>query len=349
MIQGARSDRTYRFQFPFGTLTGFKNGDRQSLVAVPATDIVKVHMTFAPRFEDVELGLANGGLLLQSAAASPAGTQEEWQLADAAAMSGGTKYYVGSAASEERITCLANFGLIKPDPEEPGSWYYRILVRRGEDSSIPQAWAAGTPVQWISTITGTRSDVEWQVSISNITLFGPTALQVGGPNENDRMEESKYATYAGYWEEAPYGSGWWSGGHAKRCAPSAADDLRRVTITYQRDAIHDLYVGTWLGTSAGKIQVVIDGGAPQVFDLYLNDYSGLAAMKQIGSGISPGAHTVQITALFDKNPSSSGYYFYYDFLWPLTPQDVPDGPQTYENISLAVDFDTDHGYKKPPA
>ena len=349
MIQGARSDRTYRFQFPFGTLTGFKNGDRQSLVAVPATDIVKVHMTFAPRFEDVEYGLANGGLLLQGVAASLAGTQEEWQLAEAAAMSGGTKYYVGSAASEERITCLANFGLVKPDPEEPGSWYYRVLVRRGEDSSIPQAWAAGTPVQWISTITGTRSDVEWQVSISNITLTGPTALQVGGPSENDRIEESKYATYAGYWEEAPYGAGWWSGGHAKRCAPSAADDLRRVTVTYQRDAIHDLYVGTWLGTSAGKIQVVVDGGAPQVFDLYLNDYNGLAAMKRIGGGIPPGSHTVQIAALFDKNPSSSGYYFYYDYLWPLIPQDVPEAPQTYENVSLAIDFDTDHGYKKPPA
>ncbi|MBS1876639.1 MAG: hypothetical protein JSU00_25715 [Acidobacteria bacterium] len=349
MVQGARNDRTYRFQFPFGALAGYKNGDRQSLVAVPVTDIVKVHVTFAPRFEDVEFGLANGGFLLDAVPASPVGTQEEWRLANAQSMSAGTKYYVGNATTEERITCLANFGLVKPDPEVPGTWYCRVLVRRGEDSSVPQAWSAGTPVQWISTITGTRSDVEWQVAISNITLSGPTALKVGGPNENDRLEETKGATYVGYWEEAPYGAGWWSGGHAKRCAPSSANDLRRVTVRYQRDATHDLYVGTWLGTSAGKIQVVIDGGAPQIFDLYLNDYNGLAAMKKIGSRIAPGSHVVEITALFDKNPASTGYFFYYDYLWPLVPQDVPDAPEVYENISLAIDFDTDHGYKKPPA
>jgi hypothetical protein len=349
MVDGAGNDRTYRFQVPFGALAGYKNGDRQSLVSVPPTDIVKVHMTFAPRFEDVEFGLANGGILMEAVAASPAGTQEEWRLTNAESMSGGTKYYVGDAAAEERITCLANFGLVKPDPEVPSAWYYRVLVRRGEDSSAPQAWGAGTPVQWISTITGTRSDVEWQVAISNITLSGPTAQKVGGPSENDRLEETKGATYVGYWEEAPYAVGWWSGGHARLCAPSSANDLRRVTVRYQRDATHDLYIGTWLGTSAGKIQVVIDGGAPQVFDLYLNDYNGLAAMKEIGSNITPGAHTVVITSLFDKNPASTGYVFYYDYLWPLVAQDVPSAPEVYENISLAIDFDTDHGYKKPPA
>jgi hypothetical protein len=34
--------------------------------------------------------------------------------------------------------------------------------------------------------------------------------------------------------------------------------------------------------------------------------------------------TVVITALFDRNVASSGYYFYFDYLWPLVPQDVPD-------------------------
>ena len=50
-----------------------------------------------------------------------------------------------------------------------------------------------------------------------------------------------------------------------------------------------------------------------------------------------------------KNAASSGYYFYIDYLWPLVPQDVPDAPQVYSDVSLAIDFDTDHGYKKPPA
>jgi hypothetical protein len=53
--------------------------------------------------------------------------------------------------------------------------------------------------------------------------------------------------------------------------------------------------------------------------------------------------TLVITALFDQNAASSGYYFYFDYLWPLVPQDVPDAPKTYTDVSLAIDFDTDHG------
>ncbi|MCX6632899.1 MAG: hypothetical protein NTW28_35320 [Candidatus Solibacter sp.] len=169
------------------------------------------------------------------------------------------------------------------------------------------------------------------------------------PNEKERLEESRNASYSGYWEEAPYSAAWWSGGHARRTAPSSPGDVRKVTVTYQKNATHDLYVGTWLGRSAGKIQVVIDGGAPQVFDLYLNDYNGLAALRKIESGISAGHRTVEIQALFDKHSSSTGYYFHYDYLWPLVPGDVPDAPQVYSDVSLAIDFDTDHGYKKPPA
>ena len=65
--------------------------------------------------------------------------------------------------------------------------------------------------------------------------------------------------------------------------------------------------------------------------------------------MAAGNHAVTITALYDKNSASSGYYFYFDYLWPLVPQDVPDAPKTYTDVSLAIDFDTDHGYKKPPA
>ena len=65
--------------------------------------------------------------------------------------------------------------------------------------------------------------------------------------------------------------------------------------------------------------------------------------------MAAGNHIVEITALYAKNAASSGYYFYFDYLWPLVPQDVPDAPKQYPDVSLAIDFDTDHGYKKPPA
>jgi hypothetical protein len=57
-VESAANDRVYRFTFPLATLSGYRNGDRTSLVPVPANDIVKIHLTFAPRFEDVEYGLA---------------------------------------------------------------------------------------------------------------------------------------------------------------------------------------------------------------------------------------------------------------------------------------------------
>ncbi len=351
-VDSAGNDRIYRFTFPFAALSGYLNGDRNSLVPVPASDIVKVHLTFAPRFEDVEYGLAAGGLLKEGVTATPAGMEEEWHLTDAGEMLAGRKYYVGTPEVEERITCLANFGLEKPDPDDPATWYYRVLVRRGEDSSAPQAWPAGTRIQRISTITGTRSDIEWQVKISNLTVTGNRTLKVGG--DALRIEESDgRCQYEGFWEDYRYGAGWptqwWSIGHARRCAPNNDQDRRAVTIRYSYPREHDLYVGTWLGRDAGRIEVTIDSGTPVVRDLYLNDYNGLAAMKTLDAGLPGGTHTVEIRALFDKHPASNGYYFYFDYLWPLEPQDPPDPPKVYPDVSLAIDFDTDHGYKKPPA
>ncbi|HEU0139701.1 MAG TPA: hypothetical protein VFQ79_08325 [Bryobacteraceae bacterium] len=351
-VEGAGNSRAYRFTLPFPLLSGYLNGNRNSLVPVPAGNIVKVHLTFAPRFEDVEAGLAVGGLLKEGVSTSPAGTEEEWRVADAEAMLAGLKYYVGTANAEERITCLANFGLVQPDLDDTATWYYRLLVRRGEDSSMPQAWPPGTRIQRISTITGTRSDIEWQVRISNIAVTGDRSLKVGG--DAPRIEESDgRCRYEGFWENYAYGASWptqwWSRGHARRCAPNDAQDQRAVTIRYSYPSQHDLYLGTWLGRDAGRIQVVIDGGAPLVHDLYLNDYNGLAAMKKLAAALPGGTHTVEIRALFDKHPASNGYYFYFDYLWPLEPQDPPDPPKVYNDVSLAIDFDTDHGYKKPPA
>ena len=351
-VQGAGNTRVYRFTFPFASLSGYKNVDRQALVPVPATDIVKIHLTFAPRFEDVEAGLREGGRLKDGVAASPAGMAEEWHLTNAEEMTAGRKYYVGTPTSEERISCIANFGLQKPNPNDPATWYYRVIVRRGEDSSAPQAWPPGTRIQRISTITGTRSEIEWQVRISNLTVTGDRTLKVGGGAP--RIEESDgRCRYESFWEDYRYGAGWptqwWSLGHAKLCAPNDAQDRRAVTIRYSYPSQHDLYLGTWLGRDAGRIAVSIDGGMPVVHDLYLNDYNGLAAMKRLALGLPAGAHTVEIRALFDKHPASTGYYFYFDYLWPLQPQDPPDPPKVYPDVSAAIDFDTDHGYEKPPA
>jgi len=53
---------------------------------------------------------------------------------------------------------------------------------------------------------------------------------------------------------------WWSVRHAKRCAPTDAQDRRAVTVRYSHPHEHDLYLGTWLDRDAGRIRVTIGGG-----------------------------------------------------------------------------------------
>jgi hypothetical protein len=47
--------------------------------------------------------------------------------------------------------------------------------------------------------------------------------------------------------------------------------------------------------------------------------------------------------------SSSGWYFYLDFLECAVPGDVPDAPEVRTDFGLACDFDTDNTYKLAPA
>ena len=256
-------------------------------------------------------------------------------------MTGG-RYFIGDATNEERVLLVAGGAS-------------SIHVQRGYESSTPASWPAGTRMKKLPPISGFQSDVEWGATISNIAVTGDASLKVGG--DSARIEESdKRCQYTGYWEDYKYGavgwpSQWWSKGHARRTGPNDLADVRAVTIQYSATEEHDLYLGTFLYTDCGKVGVTVDGVAPaeSPVDLYLNEYGGTTASVKIASAVPAGNHTVVLTALFERNADSTGYYFYFDYLWPLVPQDVPDPQKEYPDVSLAIDFDTDHGYKKPPA
>ena len=258
-----------------------------------------------------------------------------------ASLTGG-RYFIGDDANEERVLLLAGGAT-------------SITVQRGYESSTPGSWAAGTRMKKLPPISGFQSDVEWGATISNIVVTGDASLKVGG--DSSRIEESDArCKYTGFWEDYKYGdvtwpSQWWSKGHAKRTGPNDLADVRAVTMQYSATEEHDLYLGTFLYTNCGKVRVTVDGVAPaeSPVDLYLNEYGGTTANVKIASAVAAGNHTVVLTALFDKHADSTGYYFYFDYLWPLVPQDVPDPQKDYPDVSLAIDFDTDHGYKKPPA
>ena len=298
------------------------------------TDLRKIATTYAPRFENIELGLGDGCFLTAGVTAA----DTTWSIDNGDVLTGG-RYVIGDTTNEERVLLVAG-----------GS--NSIDVQRGYEGSTARAWPSGTRMKKISPVTGFTSDVEWRAVISDIAVTGDTALKVGG--DSTRIEEAdSRCKYTGYWEDYKYGvvgwpSQWWSSGHAKRTGPNNAGDVRKVSLRYSYQATHDLYVGTFLYTNCGKISVSVDGVAT-THDLYLNQYNGTTATVKVRENVAAGTHVVEITALFDKNTASTGYYFYFDYLWPLEPQDVPDAPQQYTDVSLALDFDTDHGYKKPPA
>ena len=306
--------------------------------AVPMNDCRKMYMVFAPRFEITEQEVEDGCFLT---AGVEVVSDTVWQVDDSSKLSGG-RYFIGTPTAEERVRLVS---LDSPT---------QITVERGYQSSTPGTWAAGTRVKKLSPMSGFAPDAEWGATISNITITGDRALKVGGAAA--RIEESDgRCKYTGYWEDYKYAGGfptqWWSAGHAKRTAPSGALDVRKVRITYSKSETHDLYLGTFLYTDCGKINVSVDG-VVTTHDLYLAELGGTTANLKVRRNVAAGNHTVEITALFDKNAASTGYFFYFDYLWPIAadaPQDVPDAPVVLSDVSLAIDFDTDHGYKKPPA
>ena len=327
---GGDNDTKYRISLPLGYLT-----DKTGAV-FSAADCRKMYMVFAPRFEIVEEALDDGCFL--TAPVGPGDTI--WSLDSGAGLTGG-RYFIGDDANEERVLLVAGGAT-------------SIQVQRGFESSTPGSWPAGTRMKKLPPVSGFQSDVEWGATISNIAVTGDASLQVGGDSE--RIEDTdKRCQFTGFWEEYKYDTGWpsqwWSMGHAKRTGRSDPEDVRSVTIRYSATEQHDLYLGTFLYTDCGKISVEVDGvaTAESPIDLYLNEYGGTTANIKVASSIDGGNHTVVITALFDRNEASLGYYVYFDYLWPLVPQDVPDPEKTYQDVSLAIDFDTDHGYKKPPA
>ena len=302
---------------------------------VPVDDVRKIYMVFAPRFESTEGGLEDGCTLMSGVTE----LETVWALDDPSRLTGGV-YFIGTPAGEERVQ------LVGVDAAAS-----TVTVQRGYAGSTPQAWNAGARMMKLSPVSGFGADVEWRATISNLAVTGDRTLKVGG--DAPRIEESDgRCQYTGYWEDYKYGGGfptqWWSAGHAKRTAPNDPTDSRKVRINYSKGEVHDLYLGTFLNTDCGKISVAVDGVVTE-HDLFLSEYGGTVANIPVRTGVAPGNHTVEITALFEKHDASTGYYFYFDYLWPLVPQDVPDAPQEYSDVSLAIDFDTDHGYKKPPA
>ena len=99
-------------------------------------------------------------------------------------------------------------------------------------------------------------------------------------------------------------------GRAIRSAYSQYE-TRTLTIETHCQSTHDLYLGTCLDTNCGIISATLDGGAPVTLDCY---GSGVLARRRLFQNVAAGQHTIVISMTGNKNASSGGWYFYFDFL-----------------------------------
>ncbi|WP_321471164.1 hypothetical protein [uncultured Paludibaculum sp.] len=194
---------------------------------------------------------------------------------------------------------------------------------------------------------------EFQADFSNWTVTDPQnvrGLKVAGPGSVRIGSRDDWAQFHGAgWTEwvtnVTPGSNFYFGGAAR--ATGAAADYAQVTYSCQFP--HDLYLGTDLSTDRGIVTTTVDGIAGRTVDTYLNTDASLATRRLIKAGVPAGEHTVVIRNSGAKNAASGGWNFVFDYLEAAVLSDVPDPAEVLTTVSPALDWDTDHTYKLPPA
>jgi hypothetical protein len=115
-----------------------------------------------------------------------------------------------------------------------------------------------------------------------------------------------------------------------------------VRIEYNSAVTHDLYVGTLLASDAGLAGIQLDGDTQTTLDCALSNTDIVITRRQVRTNVAPGSHVVTIVLTL-------GQYIDFNFLEAAFPSDVPAPLAPRANLSPALDFDTDHTYKNPPA
>lgn len=200
--------------------------------------------------------------------------------------------------------------------------------------SLRQLWLTFAP----ALQDGPFSTVEWEAVFSSWNITGPDSkrlLKVAGPG-SVRLEETDSACqYTGIWAVE---SGFYSGYFAK----ATSDPAATLSVTYTCQFPHDLYVGTSLYLDRAKAGVRLDGDTETELVCKLPTSASVVTRRRVRSGVAAGRHTVTFRIL-------EAGVFYFDFLEAAVLSDIPAALAPRTGISPALDFDTDHTYKLPPA
>ncbi len=218
---------------------------------------------------------------------------------------------------------------------------------------IRQAWITVAPRLPAS---GLYNDTEWTATFSNWSVADPNnvrTLQIAGPGSlRIGNDESGACTYSGAGWKVKGANNYWHG-----FARVTAEPGDSVTVSYTTKQAHDLYLGTSLYTDRGIVSMTVDGDSPTDLDCFLNVGSEVVTRRLVRAGVAAGSHTVTFTVenvnhqphLIVNGKDVSGFNFIFDYIEAAVPTaDIEDAMVRYDNVSPALDFDTDATYKMSP-
>lgn len=208
-------------------------------------------------------------------------------------------------------------------------------------NSIRQAWFTFAP----QLTTGSDyEDTDWFAKFANWSVTGPDSsllLSCAGPGSvrvgNGNVDSCQYAGSG--WQLVPANN--YHHGFARRTV-NGGDS---VTVSYDCPSVHDLYIGTSLQATSGHIEAIVDNASQTSLNANLPISGEVVARRLLYRGVAPGRHSVKLTFADHSNLGTS---FLFDFLEAAVPGAPPDAVITYDNVSPALDYDTDATYKVSP-
>ena len=178
---------------------------------------------------------------------------------------------------------------------------------------------------------------EFDVAVSNWIVTGTNRLYAVGGLGTRRVENDA-AALTGSWERR---EGNYSGGsiHRTNALGSTAD------VSYDAQFAHELYLGVRRTPESGIIEVAVDGGAPQIYDLFVPGEDYLVRIP-LGA-MSAGTHAVS-AELAGQNGLSSSNSFWFDHVELAIPATTIEAQPARTRETLATDWDTDHSIVLSP-
>ena len=191
---------------------------------------------------------------------------------------------------------------------------------------------------------------EWEATFTNWQLTGGTEEQrrlvVAGHGSVRIDDDDPRCKFSPPWTPATGdepATGWApeAGFYSRGFALCSKNQGDIVTVSYQCDSVHDIYLGTSLSGDRGSLRVEVDGASVQDANLARPYPAAVITRRKIVSSIPAGRHTLKLTHT-DSQP------VYFDFFEAVVASDVPDALTPRTNVSPALDYSTDHTFKLSP-